>query len=462
MEALGTFSAAALAQAIRGKKVSSEEVVKAHLRRIEAVNPKLNAVVLLTADSALAEARKADSALARGDLKGPLHGVPMTIKDSLDTAGVVSTGGTKGRASFVPRQDASAVARLRAAGAILLGKTNLPELSLGFESVNQIYGRTNNPYNLSCTPGGSSGGEAAIIAAGASPIGLGADAGGSIRLPAHFCGIAGLKPTTDRVPRTGHFPPFGGVQTALWQIGPMARYVEDLIMVLPLIAGVDWQDPGVIPMPLGDPGRVDLQKLRISFHTDNGIISPTAETTDVVRRSARILSEAGSIVEEARPDGIEESNEIISGIYGADGGANVRKTLQAAGTREANPFLQQRLKILSPFTKSISEFGDLMDRWDSYRRRMVSFMERYDAIICPACAFPALPHETTHEKIAAFSYTRAYNLTGWPAVVIRGGTSSEGLPIGVQVVACPWREDVALRLAGYIESALGGWQPPPL
>jgi amidase len=242
----------------------------------------------------------------------------------------------------------------------------------------------------------------------------------------------------------------------------MARYVEDLIMVLPLIAGVDWQDPGVIPMPLGDPGRVDLQKLRISFHTDNGIISPTAETTDVVRRSARILSEAGSIVEEARPEGIEESNEIISGIYGADGGAGVRKTLQAAGTREANPFLQQRLKILSPFTKSISEFGDLMDRWDSYRRRMVSFMERYEAIICPACAFPALPHETTHEKIAAFSYTRAYNLTGWPAVVIRGGTSSEGLPIGVQVVACPWREDVALRLAGYIESALGGWQPPPL
>ncbi len=462
MEELVRSSAVALAQAIRTKKVSSEEVVKAHLRRIEEVNPKLNAVVLLTADAAIAEARKADAALARGDLKGPLHGVPMTIKDSLETAGIVSTAGTQGRASFVPSQDAPVVSRLRAAGAILLGKTNLPELSLGFESINGVYGRTNNPYNLACTPGGSSGGEAAIIAAGGSPLGLGADAGGSIRLPAHFCGIAGLKPTTDRVPRTGHFPPFGGVQNALWQIGPMARFVEDLILTFPIIAGMDWRDPAIVPMPLGDPGAVDLRKLRVAFHTDNGILSPTPETSEVVKRSAKILSEGGSAVEEARPQGIEQANEIISGIFGADGGAGVRKALQMAGTKEANPFLRERLEVLGPFKKSIIEFGDLLDKWDDFRRKMFSFLEGHDVIICPACACPALPHGSTHNKLAAFSYTRAFNLTGWPAVVVRGGTSPEGLPIGVQVVARPWREDVVLGVAKRIEAALGGWQRPPL
>src|SRR5262245_57980307 len=228
-------SATALAQAIRSKKVSSEEVVNAYLQRIEAVNPQLNAVVQLTADTALKQAREADAALARGDSKGPLHGVPMTIKDSFDTAGVISTGGTKGRALFLPSQDAAAVARLRQAGAILMGKTNTPELTLSFETDNLIYGRTNNPYDLSRTPGGSSGGAAAIIAAGGSPLDLGSDLGGSIRLPSHFCGIAGIKPTSGRVPRTGHIPSFDiGPLEAWMQVGPMARFVEDLILTLPI------------------------------------------------------------------------------------------------------------------------------------------------------------------------------------------------------------------------------------
>ncbi|MFQ5790870.1 MAG: amidase, partial [Acidobacteriota bacterium] len=201
-------SAASLARAIRGKKVSSEEVVRACLARIEVVNPHLNAVVTLVAEASLARAREADAALARGELQGPLHGVPMTIKDSLDTAGVITTGGTRGRASFVPTEDATVVARLRAAGAVLLGKTNTPELTLSFETDNDVYGRTNNPYDLTRTPGGSSGGAAAILAAGGSPLDLGSDTGGSIRLPCHFCGIVGMKPTGGRVPRTGHIIPF--------------------------------------------------------------------------------------------------------------------------------------------------------------------------------------------------------------------------------------------------------------
>ncbi len=225
-------SAVDLASAIRAREISSEEVVRACLRRIEEVNSRINAVVLLTADAALAEAREADQALAGGKLKGPLHGVPMTLKDSLDTAEIVSTGGTSGRAGFVPEEDATVVARLKAAGAILLGKTNTPELTLSFETDNRVYGRTNNPYDLTRTSGGSSGGAAAIVAAGGAAFDIGSDTGGSIRLPCHFCGTAGIKPTSGRVPRTGHIISYGGIHDGLTQLGPIARYVRDLGLIL--------------------------------------------------------------------------------------------------------------------------------------------------------------------------------------------------------------------------------------
>ena len=283
MDELIYASAASLARAIRDKLVSSHEVVEAYIHRIEAVNPQLNAVVQLTAEAALTQAREADVALARGEIKGPLHGVPITIKDSFDTEGVISTAGTKGRASYVPQQDATAVARMRASGAIVLGKTNLPELSLAYESNNLIYGRTNNPYDLSRTPGGSSGGESAIIAAGGSPLGLGTDGFGSIRIPSHFCGIAGLKPTSGRIPFTGLLPPAFGASAKLRHVGPMARYVEDLILTLPILAGVDWRDPATIPMPLGESRDVELKSLRVAFYTDNGILTPTFETIGTVR-----------------------------------------------------------------------------------------------------------------------------------------------------------------------------------
>jgi amidase len=206
-------SASELASAIRSRELSSKAIVEAHLEQIAKVNPKLNAIVQLTADSARKEADQADAALARGEIMGPLHGVPITIKDTLETNGVICTGGTKGRANFVPKADATAVARLRAAGGIILGKTNVPELAGAIETDNLVYGRTNNPYDLARTPGGSSGGESAIVAACGSPLGLGTDAGGSIRIPAHFCGLAAIKPTSGRVPRTGQFPlPIGGAQ----------------------------------------------------------------------------------------------------------------------------------------------------------------------------------------------------------------------------------------------------------
>jgi len=464
IEKLTYASAAALARAIRKKEISSEEVVRAHLQRIEAVNPRLNAVVQILAEEALAQARAADAALANGDIRGPLHGVPMTIKDCLDTAGVISTGGTKGRSHFLPAHDATVVARLRAAGAILLGKTNTPELTVAYETDNLIYGRTNNPYDSSRTSGGSSGGAAAIVAAGGSAFDIGSDTGGSLRVPSHCCGTATIRPNSGRVPRTGNILPPAGVLDPLTQIGPIARYVEDLALILPIIAGVDWHDPAIVPMKLGKPEQVDLKSLRVAVHTDNGIASPTSETAKTVRAAADALAQAGAVVTEARPAGIEQTFDLFFGLFAADSGAGIQMLLQMYGTTEVSPAIQGVLQLVSAHPMSTAQFGGLLVQLDMFRSALLSFMEAYDVILCPACAHPAPPHGSSYspEGLRQYSYTQTYNLTGWPAAVIRGGTSPEGLPIGVQIVARPWREDVALAVAQHLENTLGGWRAPSL
>jgi amidase len=351
---------------------------------------------------------------------------------------------------------------LRAAGAIVLGKTNCPELGWAWESDNLIYGRTDNPYDLSLSPGGSSGGEAAIISAGGSPLGLGSDAGGSVRFPAHCCGLAAIKPTSGRVPRTGHFPGPGGMLDALWQIGPLARFVEDLTLALGIISGVDWQDAAVVPMPLANPETVDIRKLRVAFHTDNGIVSPTRETADAVKKAASALADGGATVEEARPPGIEQTYNIYLALFSADGGAGIEALLEAAGTTRFDPLMQRVLEIQRAHAMSTADFGALVVRWDAFRATLLAFLENYDALLCPVCAFPGMVHGSTYDRLPSFSYTMTYNLTGWPGAVVRVGTSAEGLPIGVQIVARPWREDVALAAAQHLETALGGYQRPLL
>jgi len=384
------------------------------------------------------------------------------LKDAIETAGVISTGGTLGRAGYVPKEDATVVACLRAAGGILLGKTNCPELGWAWESDNLIYGRTNNPWDLSLSPGGSSGGESAIIAAGGSPFGLGSDAGGSVRFPAHCTGIAAIKPTSGRVPRTGHFPGPGGTLDALWQIGPLARSVEDLNTILPIIAGVDWSDPSVVPMPLGDAAVVNLTTLRVAFHTDNGIETPSQQTVDAVRAAAKALATSVSCVEEARPPGIEQTYDVYFGLFTADGGRGVEELLATAGTKQVHPLMTRVLELQRSHAKSMAAFVKLIGQWDAFRRSLLSFMEQHDVIVCPVCSFAGMAHGSTYDRLPAFSYTMTYNLTGWPAAVVRAGTSRDGLPIGVQIVARPWREDVALAVASMIEKALGGYQRPPL
>ena len=456
-------SARSIAQAIRDKEVSAVEVVQAHLDRIAEVNPSLNAVVRLCAERALDEAREADAALARGDATGPLHGVPMTLKDSLDTEGVVTTGGTTGRRDFVPERDATVTARLRAAGAILLGKTNTPELTMAGETDNSVYGRTNNPFDLDRTPGGSSGGAAAIICSGGSPFDVGSDTGGSVRMPAHFSGIAGIKPNSGRVPRTGHIIEYTmGATDSYTQNGPMARFVEDLALTLPIISGSDWRDPAIVDMPLGDPADVDLSSLRVAFYTDPpGYKVPTQDTRDTVQSVVRALSDVAASMEENAPQPLERVPDLTARIGGGDGRAGTRRLLAKAGTTDVSAILTKRFEEAEPI--STGEFTKALEDLDQYRSDMLHFISDYDVIISPTTAMPAQPHGDSFEDRNRHAfYTGPYNLTGWPGTVVRCGTSSEGLPIGVQVITRPWREDVSLAVAAFLESALGGWQKPPI
>ena len=457
-------SASSLAGMISGRQVSSEEVVRAHLDRIEAVNPKLNAIVLVLADSALARARALDRELSRGVVVGPLHGVPVTIKDAIATAGVVTTGGTLGRADYVPTRDATVVARLKQAGAIVIGKTNLPELSQAGESDNLVYGRTNNPYDTARHPGGSSGGEGAAIASGMSPLGVGSDVGGSIRGPAHFCGIAGIKPTSGRVPNTGHYPALGGALSQMWQLGPLARYVEDLILALPILAGPDGVDPGVMPVGLQDPGDVDLARLRVAFHVSVPEVPVTPETEETIRRAAQALAGAGAAVVEARPACLDSILDQIYSFYSGLSGDQTSRILARAGTTNVHNLLREATEFQREHMPSLVELIEILAWVDEFRRQMLSFLRDYDAILCPTHAHPAIAHglSNTPRFKDGSMYCQIYNLTGWPGAAVRAGTSKDGSPISVQIVAKPWREDVALALAQRLERSLGGWQRPPL
>ena len=410
------LSATRQAALVRRREISWRELVDAHLARIAEINPTINAVIEL-----LPVTEPAD---------GPLHGVPFSIKDSIEVAGTRCTAGTLSRKDAAPSTgDATLVARLRAAGAIPIAKTNLPDLLFAFETDNLIFGRTNNPYDLSRTSGGSSGGEAALIAACGSPFGLGSDAAGSVRVPAAFCGIASIKPTSGRLPRTGHVPPAGGWIEALWQIGPMARHVEDLIALMPLLAGSDGCDHTVVDMPFA---RADLRDLHVAYYTDGA----DAEVAAVVQDAAKSI---GAV--EARPSCIDAAYDIEMGLIGADGGDALR------AYSPVHPLLTAWLDKLEAYRVDIAGLAALWDRWQRYKAEMIAFP--YDAIVCPVYAHAALKHGTSVDdaNFRGFAHTMAYNVAGWPAAVVCGGMSRDGLPIGVQIAARPWREDIALTLS---------------
>lgn len=451
-------SAVEIARSIAAREVSCVEVVTTHLERIHAVNPGLNAVVTFAEERALHEAQQADKSLAAGHSCGPLHGVPITLKDSFDTEGIRSTASTEGRRHFIPDKDATAVARLRAAGAIVLGKTNTPEITIGAATESPLFGRTNNPYDQDYTPSGSSGGAAAILAAGGAALEMGSDTGGSIREPAHVCGVVGLMPSAGLVPRSGHgFPPGLGATDFITQVGPMARYVDDVALALEVIRGVDWLDTATVPVPLIKPTAP--ASLKVAFHTHNGLVDTDPDVAATIRSVADVLTTLGVSVTEDVPSAIAEYTDIYARMRNGDGGWGIRHVLAKWGTNTPGEGLQHRLNEAQ--TIPVKDFVDVLIEVDAYKRAMLGFMREYDAILCPPSSHPPLRHgngeATRYEE---WTFLSAYNLTGWPALVLRAGSTNTGLPLGVQIVGRPFEDLTVIELARLIERECGGYQRP--
>jgi len=466
--------AVVMAEQIREKKISPVELADAHLAKIEKLNPKLNAFVHVDAERVRREARAAEAAVISGKDLGPLHGVPISIKSSLDVAGMRCESGTRLRAGHVASQDAPLVARLRESGAIVLGVTNTPELLMAWETDNLLYGRTNNPWNLECTPGGSSGGEAAAIAAGMSAGGVGSDGGGSIRVPAHFSGICGLKPTPGRVPSTGHYPESGGPFALIGVVGPMARTVADLKAMFEVMQGPDDGDACAAPVPLRWPSDAEVKKLRVGYFEDDGRTPVTPETRAAVRSTAEALRISGFQVEPFRPEGLEEARVLWKKFFVTAGGMLIRPICHGR-EHELSPILRQFLEWSAAETPLAAE--TLLEAWinrDSLRARFLAQMREYPILLCPAAAIPAFRHGerswkidgTTVEYLDAWSYTEWFNLLGNPAAVVPVSHSfaseQEGLPIGVQIVGRPWAEEQVLAVAAALERACGAWKIPPI
>ncbi len=464
------LSALSMAELIRKRKISPLELVNAHLAQIERLQPKLNAFVQVDAERARQSARDAESAVMKRAALGPLHGVPLSIKSSFNLEGLRCEAGTRLRAGFIAQQDAPLVTRLKNAGAIILGTTNTPELLMAWETDNLLYGRTNNPWDLDRTPGGSSGGEAAAIAAGMSAGGVGSDGGGSIRVPAHFTGICGLKPTPGRIPATGHFPVSAGPFASIGVVGPMARNIGDLKILFAIMQGPDVGDTNAAPVPLRWLSEAESKKLRIGYFEDDGRTPVTAETRAAVRTAAEALRSSGFQVDPFQPEGLEEARQLWWKYFVVAGGMLLR------------PMFKDRESDLSPILKQFLEWAaaqpahtgrTLLDAWirrDALRAQFFVQMEKYPILLCPVAAIPAFRHGERSWLIEnkevnyldAWSYTEFFNLLGNPAVVVPVGQSSEGLPIGVQIVGRPWEEEQALSVAAAIENKCGAWRAPPL
>ena len=463
-EEIHFMSATKLASLIRSKQISSTEAVQLFVDRIHKVNPQINAVVTPCFDRAFEEASKADELMTKGQLLGSLHGVPMTIKDSIDTEGVVSTGGTQGRSHFVPEQDATTVARLRAAGAILIGKTNTPEFTLGGvdglnTTSNIIFGMSRNPYNTKFSTYGSSGGAGAIVAAGGSGFDIGSDFGGSIRSPSHANGVAGFKPTTGRVPRTGHIVDYGGMFDSYQQLGPICRKVEDIIALMPIISGPDHKDAIIYDVPMTEPTTVDISKLRVGYYLQQGAggMEATSEVRDVVLKAAKAMENAGCPVTEDTPPRIMEATDIRSELRNADGNAWQERLTKDYGTIVPGPSRRFDYPIVP-----MPRVTKLLEMQDEIKSEILTFMEDYDILLCPVRGFPVSeigdPLKTRSRP--GGSFTAIFNVTGYPAGVIRGGTDSNGVPIGFQIVGRPWADGVVMAAMLYLESQLGGYIKP--
>ena len=451
-----TFSSAIdLAASIKARHVSATEVLEAHLKQIDAHNSSLNAVVTLDADRARADAKAADEAIARGGATGPLHGVPFTLKDAFATKGMRTTVGFQ-PFDHVPKEDATVAARLKSAGAILIGKTNVPVLLADYQTENPIFGRTNNPWDISRTPGGSSGGAAAAVASGMSPFEIGTDLSCSIRLPSHFCGVFGLKPTEHRVSLNGVVPaPQGGPRPVriMSCVGPIARTADDLALLLSIIAGPDPRDSDVDPVPLGDFAAVPAKGLRIAFAPTIGQLPVSNAIRNALGAVAKQLEDAGAVVEEAKLPSLDFADDLKYA------GSLIPKITSAFSPGPDNP------------KASLADYLTALDRRDRSIAAWEAFFQSWDALLCPPAMTTAFPHikpgtpvdvdgrQEQYWSIAA--HGTLFNYSGHPGIVVPSGATDSGLPIGAQLVGKWWSEGRLIGIAKTLTEMTGGFRRPP-
>ena len=456
-------SATDLLHLVKTKKLSPLELTDEHIRQIERLNPKINALVDFDPDRVRAQARASEKST------GPLAGLPVTVKSSISTAGHRCEIGSLANRGSVPTKDATVVARLREAGAVILGTTNCPEYLMAYVTENDLHGRTNNPWNLDYTPGGSSGGESAAIAAGMSAGGLGSDSGGSVRVPAHFTGICSLKPTPGRIPGDGHLPACVGPFSFLGAIGPMARTIEDVALLFHALSGQDPIDPSSPPIALRKPELEDLKQLPIGYFEDDGLVPVTPETRRAVQDAAQALREHGFDVRPFRPNGLEQARRLWE-LFFVRCGAMFEEPLVRGHENKLSPVFRDflaRAHAAPPLTAD-----DVLIAWaeaDIIRGRLLEQMQEYPLLLCPVSSVPAFRHGERSwtidgrqvEYLDAMRYTQWFNLLAAPAAVMPVSRSPEGLPIGVQLAGRPFEDEVVLKVASVIDHEFG-YAPPTI
>src|SRR6266478_4137836 len=456
-----------ITQEIRSKSVSPVEIVELHLKRIEALQPKLNTFVHLDFEGAREQARAAENRVLHGAQIGALHGAPVSIKSCIDVAGWPCPAGSLLRMGHIARTDAPLVARLKAAGAILLGNTNTPEFLMAYETDNLLSGKTSNPWSLAYSAGGSSGGEAAAIASGCSVGGVGSDGGGSIRVPAHFCGICGLKPTPGRIPATGHFPPGAGAFSWIGVVGPMARTIADVRLLFEVMAGPDAGDALSAPVPMRMYRETELRGTRIGILESEDLGVATPETRAAVEQAAKSLGECGFSVEPFRLNGLDRALDLWWFFFGPVIG-NLLQHAIAGQENQISPMLREYLSCANsgnPIT--LEQFMKACAERDLLRAEILRQMKDTPILLSPVSTGPAFGHGqgnylpgTGYRDSMRFS--QWLNLTGFPGASVPVGHSNDGLPIGVQIIGRPFEDELVLAVAEAIEQSRGPWQAPPL